>query len=186
MKDIDEDGYVVRPNKTLIKQEIAEYRTLTEQLIELPSSKLDRISLRDELLAAVLAGRKMKKSALQRQLRYITGILKGYDDEEIAKIQKQYEVLMLPQQQANASLHQLESWRDRLIIGDEELLNDLVKQYGADRQHMRQLLRNIQKEQKQQLVKEGEPEKGEALRSPKTARVLFKYLQELLINYDGQ
>ena len=182
-KEIDEDGYVVRPNKTQIKKDIAELRKLAEQLIALANNKLEQLSLDAELLAAVNAARKMKKAALQRQLRYITGIMKAKPETDISKIQKQYDILLLPQQQTNDSLHQLESWRERLIAGDNDLLNELVENYQADRQYLRQLLRNIHKEQ--QTEAETDIEKGQAQRLPKTARVLFKYLQELLIHHAG-
>lgn len=182
-KILDEDGYSIRPNKTQIKKDIESLRTLAEILVELPVGKFEKLSVDKELAVAVVAARKMKKSAMQRQLRFIIGILKNYEDNDVLKIQRQYEMMMLPQQQENKALHQLEEWRDKLIAGDNALINKMVEEYDADRQYLRQLIRNINKEQKQQDVKDNTPiEMGDKKRLPKTARVLFKYLQELSIN----
>ena len=182
-KIIDEDGYTVRPNKTQIKKEIASLRTLAETLVELPVSKFEKISVDNELGSAVAAARKMKKGVLQRQLRFIVGIMKNYDEADVLKIQRQHEIMLLPQQQDNDALHQLEAWRDKLIAGDNDLLNRLVDDYDADRQYLRQLVRNINKEQKQQSTEDNAPtELGHKKRLPKTARMLFKYLQEVSFN----
>lgn len=185
MKDkiVDEDGYSVRPNKTQIKKEIASLRTLAETLVELPVGKFDQLPIDQNLTAAIVAARKMKKGALQRQLRFIIGIMKNYDTEDVLRIQRQYDMLMLPQQQESRALHQLEEWRDKLIAGDQDLMNRVVDEYNADRQYLRQLLRNIDKEQKQQDAKDNTTvTPGNKKRLPKTARVLFKYLQELMVN----
>jgi ribosome-associated protein len=61
----------------------------------------------------------------------------------------------------------LEQWRDRLLTGDEEVLNELASHFPqADRQHLRQLVRNAAREREQH-------------KPPKSARALFQYLSEL-------
>ena len=72
------------------------------------------------------------------------------------------------QQASTQALHQLETWRDDLIAGKTGVIDELCQRSpAADRQHLRQLARNAQKEQEQ-------------AKPPKSARVLFRYLRELM------
>ncbi|HEX7026867.1 MAG TPA: ribosome biogenesis factor YjgA, partial [Gammaproteobacteria bacterium] len=74
--------------------------------------------------------------------------------------------LLQPYREQVQAFHETEQWRDKLIAGDEALLNELVGLFNADRQHLRQLVRNAQKEQAQN-------------KPPRSARILFQYLMEL-------
>ena len=68
------------------------------------------------------------------------------------------------------SFHELERWRDRLLSEGDEALNDLLQQFPtADRQQLRQLQRQHQREQAA-----GKP--------PASSRKLFRYLRELSDN----
>ena len=158
------EPYKVRPNKTQLKREMKMLHDLGRELVALAPSKLETITLSDRMTDAIVAARKMKKSALQRQLRYISGIMQ---EEAVDTIQKELKQLALPQQQAIEELHQLENWRDRLIEGDNDLINKLVDTHNAERQHLRQLVRNANKEAQQN-------------KPPKAARLLFKYLKDLI------
>jgi ribosome-associated protein len=63
--------------------------------------------------------------------------------------------------------HTVERWRDKLVAGGNEALTELLKERPhADRQQLRQLLRNAQKE-------------AEANKPPKSSRLLYRYLKEL-------
>jgi len=105
----------------------------------------------------------MKKAALQRQLRFISSIM---HEEDVSAIQLQLKLLAQPIKKANDEFHQVEEWRDQLIAGDNELINTLVNEIEADRQQLRQLVRNANKESQQN-------------KPPKASRLLFKYLKEL-------
>jgi ribosome-associated protein len=158
------EPYKERPNKTKLKREMKEMHDLGKELVDLPNSKFEYVTLSSRLLDAVMLAKKLKKAALQRQLRFIAGIIK---EEDTDTIRLELDRIALPQQQANESFHQIEDWRDRLISGDNTLINELVDQYAqADRQHIRQLVRNASKEAQQN-------------KTPKASRLLFKYLKEL-------
>jgi ribosome-associated protein len=115
---------------------------------------------------AVVSAKKMKKAALQRQFRFISSIM---DEEDVDTIQLELKQLALPQQKEVEALHQLENWRDQLIAGDNDLIEQLVTEIEADRQHIRQLVRNANKEAQQN-------------KPPKSSRLLFQYLKELQEN----
>ena len=157
------EPYKERPNKTALKREIKLLHGLGRELVNLPVNKLEAITLSDRITDAIVLAKKLKKAALQRQLRYISGII---GEEDIATIQNQLKQLALPQQQEVEAFHELEKWRDNLIAGDNDLLNELVGTLNADRQHLRQLIRNADKE-------------AQLNKPPKASRLLFKYLNEL-------
>ncbi|MGZ4998507.1 MAG: ribosome biogenesis factor YjgA, partial [Methylobacter sp.] len=63
--------------------------------------------------------------------------------------------------------HTAERWRDRLIAEGNDALTELLdEQPHADRQLLRQLLRNAQKE-------------AETNKPPKSSRLLYRQLKEL-------
>jgi ribosome-associated protein len=75
--------------------------------------------------------------------------------------------LQQPHKDEVKAFHQLEQWRDQLLLGDQDLLNEMASKFeNFDRQHIRQLIRNAKKEQEQN-------------KPPKSARLLFKYLTEI-------
>ena len=157
------EPYKERPNKTALKREMKLFHELGRELVNLPANKFEAITLSDRMAEAVILTRKLKKAALQRQLRYISGIM---SEEDVETIQYQLKQLALPQQQETEAFHELEEWRDKLIAGDNDLLNEIVETMNADRQYLRQLVRNANKEALQS-------------KPPKASRLLFKYLNEL-------
>ena len=158
------EPYKERPNKTQLKRDMKVMHDLGKELVELPTSKFDQVTLSERMIDAVMLAKKLKKSALQRQLRFISSIIK---EEDTDTIRLELNRIALPQQQGNDAFHDVENWRDRLIAGDNELINELLDKYPqADRQHIRQLVRNAVKETQQN-------------KPPKASRLLFKYLKEL-------
>lgn len=153
-----------RPNKTQLKRDIKALFDLGQDLIDLPLSKLADFQLSESMRDAIDAARPLKKSALKRQLRYIAKIMQEEDIDAIRRRLSQFDQC---HQQATDEQHQIEQWRDELLAGDNNLMNELVEKFSnADRQHLRQLVRNANKE-----IKHNKP--------PKSSRLLFKYLRDL-------
>lgn len=161
--DDSKPNLVERPNKTQLKRETDALRQLVEQLVALPATTLAKVSLDESLRDAIVSARQMKRAALQRQLQYVVGLMRDTDTDVIVESLR---VVTQPQRHAVQAFHEVEQWRDALIAGDEELLNDLVIRLSADRQYLRQLIRNARKEHEQ-------------TKPPKSARVLFRYLTGL-------
>jgi ribosome-associated protein len=66
-----------------------------------------------------------------------------------------------------AMFHQLETWRDQLLQNSPTVMDELLTRFpGLNIQHVRQLVRNAEKETSRQ-------------KPAKSARILFKYLQAL-------
>jgi ribosome-associated protein len=152
-------------SKSQIKREMCALQDLGEQLVRLSRGQLEQAELPQELREAVLFASSLEKhEAHRRQLQYIGVIMREIDPEPIrqslAMIERQHKV-------ETQAFHELEMWRDRLIEGSDALAEELLEQFPeADRQRIRQLVRNAHKEHK-----DNKPSKA--------ARTLFHYLQEL-------
>jgi ribosome-associated protein len=158
--------YAVRPNKTQIKKDMAVLFALSEEMSELSATQLKYLELPDNINKAVVEVSGMPhKGARKRLLKFITGQLHKIDVEPVLE-----KLARMKNKSAHAvrEHHIVERWRDKLIAGGNDALTELLnEQPHADRQQLRQLLRNVQKE-------------AEASKPPKSSRLLYRYLKSLL------
>jgi len=162
----DDDEEIIYVSKSQLKRESHALQAMGEELVELPAAKLAKIPLPDELADAIALARRIKqRGGRKRQLQYIGKLMRKIDPEPI---QLALEGLKLDSARETAQLHKLEQWRDRLVAEGDAALGKLLDDYPqADRQHLRQLVRNAQREAKQN-------------KPPKSAREIFRYLRELM------
>lgn len=166
-EDEEIEYYAIRPNKTLIKKEIAAVFAMAEEICELAPAQIAEFALPEKIETALLdAGKMAKNAARKRLLKYVTAQLRMLDTEAV-----QEKLARLNNTSAHAvrEHHQAERWRDQLLsaTGNQQLTLLLEEYPTADSQHLRQLQRNALKE-----VQAGKP--------PKSARLLYKYLKELI------
>jgi len=161
----DEDEEIIYVSKSQLKRESLALQEMGEELVKLPAAKLAKIPMPDELTEAVTLARKIKaRGGLKRQLQYIGKIMRGIDTDPIAKALSE---LKNTAGKEAAKFHRLEQWRDRLVAEGDAALGELLDEFpAADRQHLRQLVRNAQ----QELAKD---------KPPKSAREIFRYLRDL-------
>ena len=154
-----------KPSKSQLKRESLALQKLGEQLISMPAARFLGIPMPDELRAAVQQARGMKRRrALYRQRQFIGKLMREIDASQIREAIEQDEQR---QRQSARSFHHIENWRDRLIAEGDVLLGELLKEFPEiDRQHVRQLVREAQREH-------------DADQPPRHARALFRYLQKL-------
>ena len=156
----DEIEYV---SKSEIKRELQELKELGRAIVELPLKDVAKLNLSERLYDQVVKAQGMKLGALKRQIGFIGAIIV---DEEHEQIKKNLDKLRQEHNGEIRQFHQLEEWRDQLIAGDNEVMTVLRNQFeNIDGQHVRQLVRNAKKEAEQN-------------KPPKSARILFKYLQQ--------
>ncbi len=161
---IDELEEDLPKSKSQIKREMHELLALGKQLVELPTKQLVDIPLSEKIRDTIVAAKTLKHGAIRRQLQYIGRLMQKEDEESIRTMLHK---LQQPHKDEVRAFHQLEQWRDQLLLGEQDLLNELaIKFENFDRQHVRQLIRNAKKEQ-------------ELNKPPKSARILFKYLTEM-------
>jgi ribosome-associated protein len=163
--DMYDDDEEVIISKSQLKRESTALQEMGEELVALPASKLAKIPMPDELAEAVALARKIKaRGGLKRQLQYIGKIMRSIDAEPIEQALNE---LRNAAGKEAAKFHRLEQWRDRLIGEGDAAMGELLEEFPhADRQHLRQLIRNAQTE-----AAKGKP--------PKSAREIFRYLREL-------
>ncbi|MDH5485354.1 MAG: DUF615 domain-containing protein [Gammaproteobacteria bacterium] len=158
----DDDNWI---SKTQVKRQCDALQQLGEELIELKDSELEKISLPDVLLNAIHEARKIRKHGAQkRQRQYIGKLMRDADGDQI---KHQLDQIRHKDDLNNALFKRIENWRDRILEEGDRAINELVDEYpDADRQYLRQLYRNSQKEKQQN-------------KPPTSFRLIFKYIREL-------
>ncbi len=159
----DEDQEFI--SKTQLKREAEALQKLGTELVEMPPQQRARIPLPEELIEAIeLARRIHSRGGRRRQLQYIGKLMRRID---AAPIRDALEAMHLERRQSARRFHQLEQWRERLIEEGDSALAEVLSAFpNADRQHLRQLVRN------------GIKEKNTG-RPAGAGRALFRYLKEL-------
>lgn len=161
---MNQDFEVLPKSKSQIKRELHELQALGKRLVELSDKQLVHIPVSEKLRDAIVAAKPMKHGALSRQIKFIGNLM---PNEDVNSIRLALDKLQQPHKDEVSAFHELEQWRDRLLQGDQDLIDELANRYeNFERQHVSQLIRNAKKEQGMS-------------KPPKSARLLFKYLTEL-------
>lgn len=162
----DDDEEFIR-SKTDVKKEMAALQELGASIVELSDKHISRIPLEGELADAIHQARGMKhREGRRRQLQFIGKLMRKA--ENIDDIRDAYQKTMAIGQEHVKIQHKTEQWRDQLLEGGNSALQSFIAEFPlADVQHLRQLIRNTQKEISQQ-------------KPPAAARKLFRYLREVI------
>ncbi|SFO33373.1 ribosome-associated protein [Candidatus Pantoea varia] len=162
--DEEENEEIIWVSKSEIKRDAEELKRLGAELVDLGKNSLDKIPLDERLRTEVELAQRIKKEGRRRQLQLIGKLLRSIDVEPIRVA---LDKLNNRHNQQVALFHKLEMLRDRLIEQGDEAMSDVIALYPeADRQQLRSMIRNAQKE------KTGN-------KPPKSARQIFQYLREL-------
>ena len=162
--DEQEDEEIIWVSKSEIKRDAEELKRLGAELVDLGKNSLDKIPLDERLRTEIELAQRIKKEGRRRQLQLIGKLLRSIDVEPIRVA---LDKLKNRHNQQVALFHKLEMLRDRLIEQGDEAMGDVIALYpDADRQQLRSMIRNAQKE------KAGN-------KPPKSARQIFQYLREL-------
>ncbi|RLM27541.1 hypothetical protein BIY29_02555 [Brenneria alni] len=160
----DDDDEIIWVSKSEIKRDAEALKDLGAELVELGKNALEKIPLDDDLRAAVELAQRIKKEGRRRQLQLIGKMLRARDPEPI---QAALDKLKNRHNQQVVLFHKLELLRDRLVAEGDDAIPDILALYpDADRQQLRSLVRNAQKEKA-------------ANKPPKSTRQIFQYLREL-------
>lgn len=162
--ELDDD---LPPSKTKLKAEADILQVLGVRLCALSKDKLRKLNLPEALEDAVLASKKITANgAMRRHRQFLGKLMRDIDPQPI---EEQFARWDGKNNEENAHFHALERWRDRLIE-DAGTLSDFLTTYpDADRQQLRTLIRNSQKE-----VSANKP--------PKSSRDLFKLIRLIAEN----
>lgn len=153
-------------SRTQIKREALELQVLGEQLVTMSLSHLAFVPMEDELDEAVMLARRLTSNeAKRRQIQFIGKLMRKYDLEPIhaglAKIKHQSQMHGINQQQTN-------QWCDKFKEQGPAALEDFLQRYpNGDRQQLRQIIRQVQKE-------------AAAAKTDTQAKKLFRLIRDLI------
>jgi len=158
----------LEPSRSQLRRDALDILKLAEALASLSEAQLARVPLADELREEVRRTRAITSHiARKRQAQFLAKQLRKLDDEQIEPIRAALAQDRASAHREAAELHQLEIWRDRLLDEGDEALAELLALYpAADRQHLRQLVRNAVTERAKN-------------KPPHAYRELFRALREL-------
>lgn len=165
----EDDFDALPPSKSARKREMHALQALGQSLVALSDKQLASIDLADaQLRQAIEECRRIRSnSARKRHLQYIGKLMRNVD---AAAIEAALETLHHPHREATDDFHALESLRDAMLAAGQAGVDLAIAQYpDADRQHLRQLLRQHLRETQQN-------------KPPAASRKLFRYLRELQEN----
>ena len=171
MREVDEEGFAIRPNKSALKREQAEIRRLVLALLDTGEGEWRRIGLAPELVKGLLQARTMKVSgARNRQIKFLARLLQEQGLDEVRGWMENRE---LRQAEENRQFHELEQWRDRLVEAGDTALEAFLELYPhTDRPQIRALIRSAARERDT-----GKPAGA--------GRKLFRLLREISASSDG-
>jgi ribosome-associated protein len=154
------------PSKSALKREMTARQELGEALCALSERELARIPIDDDaLLEAIRESQRISHhSARRRHRQYIGKLMRRIDPEPL---QTALDALHREKRGDSERLHEIEGLRDTLLAKGDGALAQVIERFpGADRQQLRQLTREAQRERDGGLT-------------PKATRRLFRYLREL-------
>jgi len=165
MNESTTENETLEISKSQRKRDAQELVNLARTMIAMPENRFKKLPLDEDLRSEVDFARSIKShGARKRQLMTVGKMLRLRDNEDLLDAVNNIDKI---NRQANARFHLVETWRDRLIEGSDQVLSELLEQVpGANVQTLRQLIRNAKKE-------------AQFGKSPAAARKLFKLLREM-------
>jgi len=154
------------PSKSQRKRDMHAQFDLGKVLVDLPTSQLKKLELDESLYDAIDTCKNIRQhGARKRQHKLISKLL---SDADTVAINTAVDNFKAPQREAVAELHAIEDWRDRLIDEDDIALTEFISDFPtADRQQLRQILRNVKQTKS--------PD-----RSKRAKRELFQFIRDLV------
>ena len=171
MRGRDEDtGEFLSPSRSQNRREALEILALGEQLVGLTEAQLAKLPVPESLLPHIRECRRITAQiAHKRQLQYLAKQMRREDDEVLEAIRDALDEKGEAARREVAAMHRVETWRDRLLDGGDAALAELLDEYPqADRQQLRQLVRNTLEERKRN-------------KPPRAFRELYRALRELIV-----
>lgn len=165
---INWDEYYGGPSRSIQRREALDILQLAKDLTALPERELDQVPLGEALRHQVNEAQRITQPiAHKRQVQYLAKHLRKHEDA-LPAIRLAVDAPKQEKRRATAQLHHAETWRDRLLAEGDEAINALLVEHpDADRQQLRQLVRQANAELK-------------ADKPPAASRQIFKIIRELL------
>ncbi|SFB69171.1 ribosome-associated protein [Microbulbifer thermotolerans] len=167
MEEFDDYEEELPKSKTQLKKEMHQLQELGKRLTELSAAQLAEVPLDGDLREAVETLHRIKSNeARRRQLQYIGRLMRSADVDAIEKVLERFK----ERDQQHLRFDKMAGdWRERLLQEGNAAQSDFFYRYPhADHQQLRQLIRDSQRE-----IKNNKP--------PTNQRKLFRYLRDFFI-----
>jgi ribosome-associated protein len=171
MRGRDEDtGEFLSSSRSEQRRQALGVLELAEKLASLTPTQLSKLPIPDDLLPHLEHTRKITAHiARKRQLAFLAKQMRREDEETLDAIRDALDEDGVAARRETAALHRVEDWRERLLADGDAALAELLDEYpAADRQHLRQLVRNANEEKLRN-------------KPPRAFRELFRELRLLVI-----
>lgn len=171
MRGRDEDtGEFLSPSRSQQRRDALEVLELAEKLASLTPTQLAKLPIPEDLLPHLEHTRKITAHiARKRQLAFLAKQMRREDDEALEAIRDALDEDGVAARREVAAMHRVEAWRERLLADGDAALAELLEEHpAADRQHLRQLVRNANEEKLRN-------------KPPRAFRELFRELRTLLL-----
>lgn len=165
----EETGEFLGPSRSHQRREALEVLSLGEKLVALTDAQLAKLPVPESLLPHIRECRRITAHiAHKRQLAYLAKQMRREDDETLEAIRDALDEHGDAARREVAAMHRVEAWRDRLIADGDAALAALLDEHpDADRQRLRQLVRNAIDERNRN-------------RPPRAYRELYRELRVLM------
>ena len=177
MRGRDEDtGEFRGESRSTQRRDALEVLALGETLVALSEAQLARLPIPDDLLPHIEDTKRITShGARKRQLAFLAKHMRREDDDTLHAIRDALAKDGDAARRETASLHRVEALRDELLGDDgDAALTALIDAHPqADRQKLRQLVRNTIDERKRN-------------KPPHAFRELFRELRELQAHAEGE
>ena len=145
MRGRDEDtGEFFSPSRSANRRAALDVLELAETLVGLSAAQLARLPIPDEVMPHIRETQRITSyGARKRQLAFLAKQMRRQDDEALDAIRDALDAGGEAAKRETARMHRAEHWRERLLAGGDDALGELLADHpGADRQQLRQLVRN--------------------------------------------
>ncbi|EHM50502.1 ribosome biogenesis factor YjgA [Cardiobacterium valvarum] len=174
-KQYDEEGRVIRANRSQAKREREPIKAFAGELLKLPAHQYPLLPIDDTLIAALREGKRLSGNALSRHLNYLTRLL---DEQDYPAILAAHEHINHPYLHSSGKQQRIRREIERLLADDAGVYGELLGRYAdLDVQHVRQLVREAKKQR-------AADDADTPLPPNKYQRRLQKYLQGLALYYE--
>lgn len=143
---------------------------LGERLAGMSDAELAKLPVPEDLLPHIRQARRITSHiAHKRELAFLAKQMRREDEEVLDALRDALDESGETARREVAAMHRAEAWRERLITEGDSALGELLARYpDADRQALRQLVRNAAAERAKN-------------KPPRAQRELFRMVRTLLV-----
>ena len=170
----EESGEFLGPSRSQRRREALDVLELAEVLVALTEAQTARVPVPEDLLEHIRDTRRITQNvARKRQMAFLAKQMRREDDATLQAMRDALDENSKSSRLEVASMHRVEAWRLKLIDGGDQALAELIDLYpDADRQRLRQLVRNTHEERKRN-------------KPPHAFRELFREMKVFMLPQDA-